>query len=612
MRTFSDYAEITGKLHKFKLSGDTKGKACCPGHEDRHPSMTLAIGDDGRLLVNCKAGCTFQRICEGLGVSPAVFFPPGERVGTRGDPTTRSQIVNLFSYDRLGPDGAEVETVCQVVKLLTRSGTVQTRVRTPNPRFRANEPAGDNNQEWLWSAQHPPCLYRYADIDRKRRVFLVDTEEDANALWQRGLQGTTVPLGLAAMTAQAAGLLAGSHVTVIADGDAYGGEGDKTQHANLAKSAAKLLLGKAASVSVCFLPDAPRGAGFGSWFAYHTFERDDDQILQLFRETVTKYTPVTSLAGVDALMPPIATLTVDMLALVDECAKNLTQERKNQLAELLGVPSSALDAIDGLGFDPKQHCWTFPERGTQCQILGASRRWSNGSKANIDASRRGLTLPLAKDVIENDTRPILILEGASDVVAATHAGLRCIGRPSNTGGAALLLGLLGTYPAGTEVIVFGENDKRTKEDGKVEHPGLDGAQKILADLAPLADKGIKLSILMPPEGFKDARSFLTARTESWDQRGKVFLQRCGHVGPAATVAEIKKPIIDRVAELVNFYRRQPPKTDVNKAAADYDELSLRIAGKVEAGDHETETRLVEICAELIYRHEAAVQARRNR
>ena len=32
--------------------------ARCPGHEDRHPSLSIREGDDGRILIHCHAGCT--------------------------------------------------------------------------------------------------------------------------------------------------------------------------------------------------------------------------------------------------------------------------------------------------------------------------------------------------------------------------------------------------------------------------------------------------------------------------------------------------------------------------------------------------------------------------
>lgn len=42
------------------------GLALCPAHGDRRPSLTLADAPDGRLLLNCKAGCSFAAVLGAL------------------------------------------------------------------------------------------------------------------------------------------------------------------------------------------------------------------------------------------------------------------------------------------------------------------------------------------------------------------------------------------------------------------------------------------------------------------------------------------------------------------------------------------------------------------
>lgn len=44
------------------------GLACCPAHGDRRPSLTLADASDGRLLLDCKAGCSFLDLLTALRV----------------------------------------------------------------------------------------------------------------------------------------------------------------------------------------------------------------------------------------------------------------------------------------------------------------------------------------------------------------------------------------------------------------------------------------------------------------------------------------------------------------------------------------------------------------
>ncbi len=42
------------------------GSARCPAHDDRLPSLSLANGHDGRLLLYCYAGCSFREIIQAL------------------------------------------------------------------------------------------------------------------------------------------------------------------------------------------------------------------------------------------------------------------------------------------------------------------------------------------------------------------------------------------------------------------------------------------------------------------------------------------------------------------------------------------------------------------
>lgn len=46
----------------------------CPAHEDQARSLSIAEGDDGRVLVNCFAGCTTDKVCAALGLRIADLF----------------------------------------------------------------------------------------------------------------------------------------------------------------------------------------------------------------------------------------------------------------------------------------------------------------------------------------------------------------------------------------------------------------------------------------------------------------------------------------------------------------------------------------------------------
>src|SRR6266478_5794688 len=45
--------------------------ARCPAHTDRTPSLSIRIGGDGRVLLHCFAGCSYEKIRRALGLPVA-------------------------------------------------------------------------------------------------------------------------------------------------------------------------------------------------------------------------------------------------------------------------------------------------------------------------------------------------------------------------------------------------------------------------------------------------------------------------------------------------------------------------------------------------------------
>ena len=49
--------------------------ACCPAHCDREPSLSIGLGEEGQILLNCFAGCPLDKIVEAMGITVAELFP---------------------------------------------------------------------------------------------------------------------------------------------------------------------------------------------------------------------------------------------------------------------------------------------------------------------------------------------------------------------------------------------------------------------------------------------------------------------------------------------------------------------------------------------------------
>ena len=69
---------LLDRLDKVRRTGPDSWKACCPGHSDTSPSLSIRELDDGRVLLYCFAGCSAQEIVAAVGLELSSLFPPRE------------------------------------------------------------------------------------------------------------------------------------------------------------------------------------------------------------------------------------------------------------------------------------------------------------------------------------------------------------------------------------------------------------------------------------------------------------------------------------------------------------------------------------------------------
>lgn len=66
---------LLGNLHKVKSTSRGRWMCQCPAHDDRSPSMHIKLEDDGKILINCKAGCGVEDILGAIGMEFADIMP---------------------------------------------------------------------------------------------------------------------------------------------------------------------------------------------------------------------------------------------------------------------------------------------------------------------------------------------------------------------------------------------------------------------------------------------------------------------------------------------------------------------------------------------------------
>ena len=215
--------------------------ARCPAHDDRHASLAIGEGKDGRALLFCHGGCELADMLRAMGLTARDLFI--------GPPSWTDE--RTF-YDYRDEGG---ELLFQVV-------------RTPAPdgkTFRQRRP--DGRDGWIWDVEGVRrVLYRLPELlaaDPSETVFLVEGEKDADNLARGGLTATTNPGGAGKWRPEYSATLRGRHVAILPDHDEVG-----RQHA---ADVARSLAGAAASVRAVDLPGLAEHGDVSDWLvAGHT------------------------------------------------------------------------------------------------------------------------------------------------------------------------------------------------------------------------------------------------------------------------------------------------------------------------------------------------------
>lgn len=67
--------DLLARLKKVRKTGPNNWIACCPAHEDKNPSMTVGVGDNGGILMYCFALCPIDAITGAMGLEVSDLMP---------------------------------------------------------------------------------------------------------------------------------------------------------------------------------------------------------------------------------------------------------------------------------------------------------------------------------------------------------------------------------------------------------------------------------------------------------------------------------------------------------------------------------------------------------
>jgi hypothetical protein len=226
------------RLPGFNSCGQNEFEAKCPVHEDKKASLSIGIGDDGRILLHCHAGCSTDSILQALGLTAKDLFQASPCNGN-GHSERRIDAV----YDYTDENG---RLSYQVVRLLPKD-------------FRQRQP--DGNGGWKWSIKGiKPRPYNLRDLLQADYVFVVEGEKDVEALRRIGITGTCNSGGAGKWPGELNQYFRiNQHITIIPDNDEPG-----RKHAEIV---ACNLFGKVTSVKVLYLPGLPEKGDVSDWLS---------------------------------------------------------------------------------------------------------------------------------------------------------------------------------------------------------------------------------------------------------------------------------------------------------------------------------------------------------
>lgn len=193
--------------------------ARCPAHDDKVQSLSIGVGDEGRAILKCFAGCSVEAVLSAIGLTFAdLFVEPIVSPAYTSRPGTSTAVSNIASDEH-----QERKVVAEYV-YVDENGKPVYCVRRYEPktfrRFHAVTEGG-------WAPGTEGCqalLYRLPELSGRAAVVVVEGEKDADRLWLCGIPSTTAG-GATAWKLELIEQLkwAGvKHVAVIPDNDGPG------------------------------------------------------------------------------------------------------------------------------------------------------------------------------------------------------------------------------------------------------------------------------------------------------------------------------------------------------------------------------------------------------
>ena len=181
--------------------------ARCPAHDDRHNSLSVSQGKDGRILLHCHAGCPPEAIAEAMHLDMKELFPSGEEnKGRKTGSSEKGRTTDEYIY--YDSDGTPI---LKKLRLQFSDGK----------EFRWQH---FNGRSWVYGRNGiDPPLYNQNAMANDNLIFVVEGEKDVLTLKRLGFTAVSLADGAKSRWREEYGpLFHGKEVFILPDNDAPG------------------------------------------------------------------------------------------------------------------------------------------------------------------------------------------------------------------------------------------------------------------------------------------------------------------------------------------------------------------------------------------------------
>ncbi|MDP4153269.1 MAG: DUF927 domain-containing protein [Bacillota bacterium] len=251
--------EFLNYLESVKGHGN-QYSARCPSHDDRHNSLSISRGQDGKILLKCQAGCSTSEIVNAMGLKMADLFSDKPEVQQK-----RHKVAEYLYVDTTGE-------------------VVHKKIRYEPKGFIQAKPDGKGG--WVYNLKGiQPILYNLPavvqGIQDGQPIYIVEGEKDVETLKKHKKIATcnTHGAGEGKWLSQYNKYLYNSIIIIIQDNDEIGKA--------FAEEIAESLWGKAKSVKLIDLtiswPELPEHGDISDVF---TMVHNDAEVLKKLNEII--------------------------------------------------------------------------------------------------------------------------------------------------------------------------------------------------------------------------------------------------------------------------------------------------------------------------------------